>query len=70
MPRFCVNRTAENTGEHEVHNLDADCDRLPALHDWYYLGTHATLHNAVTHAQRIFGNVTGCRRCAPEPNGR
>ncbi len=29
MPRYCVNRQAQPTGEHEVHNLDVGCEHLP-----------------------------------------
>jgi hypothetical protein len=29
MQRFYVNKNAQPTGEHEVHNLDANCQHLP-----------------------------------------
>ena len=29
MPNFCVNKDAQSNGDHEVHDLSADCSYLP-----------------------------------------
>jgi len=65
MSNFCVNKNAQPTGEHEVHNLDAGCNHLPELYNRHQLGNHANCQSAVTAARRIYSNVDGCAYCAP-----
>ena len=70
MPRFCVNKNAQSTGEHEVHNLDANCSYLPEAQNQHSLGTHATCQPAVTDARTVYPNVDGCAYCAPDCHTR
>ena len=65
MPNFCVNKNAQPTGEHEVHNLDAGCNHLPEFHNRHQLGNHTNCQSAVTAARRVYNNVDGCAYCAP-----
>lgn len=64
MPSFCVNKNAQSTGEHEVHNLDASCNYLPARSNQLALGVHASCHGAVAAARQHYSNVDGCYYCA------
>ncbi len=66
MPRFCVNKNAQAGGEHEVHNLDRHCNRLPLPHNQVSLGVHANCHGAVLAAKSHYSNVDGCHYCANE----
>jgi len=70
MPRFCVNKNAQPTGEHEVHNLDAGCSYLPLPHNQLYLGEFSSCVGAVAAAKRHYTNVDGCAYCAPECHTR
>lgn len=66
MPRFCVNKNAQPTGEHEVHNLDARCIRYPNPENQLYLGAFADCHGALAEARKTYTNVDGCYYCAHE----
>ena len=65
MARFCVNRNAQSTGEHEVHNLTARCSYLPQPGNRISLGEHSNCRGAVAAARQHFTNVDGCAYCAP-----
>lgn len=66
--RYYVNDTAQDTGEHEVHN--EDCPRLPSYSNRTDLGTFSNCHDAVRAARRHYSNVDGCRICSPECHTR
>lgn len=66
MPRFCVNRNAQPTGEHEVHNLDAKCIRFPDPINQHYLGVFTHCSGALAEARKTYRNVDGCYYCVPE----
>ena len=66
MPRFCVNKNAQPTSEHEVHNLDVGCSFLPDVVNQLSLGSHFTCHGAVVEAKKTYSNVDGCKYCAPD----
>lgn len=66
MPRFCVNKNAQSTGEHEVHNLDAGCTRLPDPKNQHYLGIFTSCSGAIAEARKIYRDVDGCWYCAKE----
>ena len=66
MPRFVVNKNAQPTGEHEVHNLDNNCQYLPDVKNQIQLGSHFTCKSAVYSARAFFVNVDGCYYCAQE----
>ena len=67
---FCVNRNAQQTGEHEVHNLDASCPHLPKPENQRDLGSHPSCSEAVMAASELYKNVDGCAYCAPKCNIR
>ena len=64
MPRFCVNRQAQPSGEHEVHDLATTTPCLPVLDNRVDLGHHASCRTAVSAARELFSNVNGCFHCA------
>lgn len=66
MPRFCVNKNAQSTGEHEVHNLDKNCNHLPETQNQLQLGSFSSCHGALTEARKTYSNVDGCAYCASE----
>ncbi|WP_419703437.1 hypothetical protein [Promicromonospora sp. NFX87] len=70
MARYCVNRNAQpGTNDHEVHNLDNNCIRLPSAANQIYLGAFASCVGAVASAKGRVGNdVNGCYYCASECN--
>jgi hypothetical protein len=70
MPNFCVNKNAQFTGEHEVHNLAANCPHLPALSNRLDLGWHADCHGAIRKAKEYYSNVDGCAYCCPACHSR
>ena len=65
MSRFCVNRNSQSTGEHEVHNLDANCPHLPQPSNRVALGEHSNCRGALAAARKHYANVDGCAFCAP-----
>lgn len=67
---FCVNRNAQRTGEHEVHNLDASCPHLPKPDNRRDLGSHPSCSEAVIAASELYKNVDACAYCAPKCNTR
>ena len=64
MPKYCVNRRAQSNGDHEVHNLDANCPYLPFTLNQIPLGEHATCESAVAAAQLLFETANGCYNCS------
>lgn len=65
MPRFCVNRNAQDNGDHEVHELSGNCPRLPNLENRHALGEHASCRGAVQEAKRLgYSRANGCYWCA------
>ena len=61
---FVLNKNAQPTGEHEVHNLDAGCSYLPDHANQLYLGVFTSCHGAVTEARKTYTNIDGCAYCA------
>lgn len=72
MPNFCLNKNAQPTGEHEVHNVDAGTHCLPNPENRIPLGSHLTCHAAVAEARRIYPNteIDGCKFCATDCHTR
>ncbi len=66
MPNFIVNKNAQATGEHEVHNLDNNCKYLPDENNQIELGNHLTCQSAVYSARAYFIHVDGCFYCASD----
>ena len=64
MDRYCVNRNEQDNGDHEVHNLAANCPFEPAPANQIDLGSHATCGSAVDAAKRYYRQSNGCAKCA------
>ena len=64
MAAYCVNRNAQSNGDHEVHNLQGGCIRLPELENQIPLGQHVSCQTAVAAAKHHFSQVNGCYYCA------
>ena len=67
MPRFCINKNSQPTGEHEVHNLDANCGHLPNTENQINLGIFSSCHGAISKARQEYpnANIDGCAYCCP-----
>lgn len=68
MPSFCVNRNAQSNGDHEVHDISANCSYLPDSVNRLALGDYATCHGAVQAAKAYYRQVNGCYYCASARN--
>ncbi|TNZ86917.1 hypothetical protein CGI23_12600 [Vibrio parahaemolyticus] len=62
MPRYYVNKNAQDNGDHEVHQ--EGCSRLPLPHNRLFLGIHSTCQTAVREARRHYRQSNGCFYCA------
>jgi hypothetical protein len=65
MPTFCVNRTEQANGDHEVHNLTTNpgwC--LPTPQNQQNLGQFDSCSGAVQAARSTYRQVNGCKYCA------
>ena len=63
MGTYCVNKNAQSTGEHEVHEVKCTSPTLPHPTNRVDLGWHADCHSAVRKAREHYSNVDGCRNC-------
>jgi hypothetical protein len=68
MAYYYVNKNAQPTGEHEVHQLS--CDWLPKEENRIYLGNFDSCAPAVREAKRYYSNVDGCYHCSPACHSR
>jgi len=66
MACYIVNRNAQDSGQHEVHN--EHCSHLPDLDHQIPLGSHDTCGPAVKKAKDLFPTADGCAYCCPECN--
>lgn len=67
MPSYCVNTKKQENGDNEVHNLNANCIRLPSAANQDPLGWHISCSSAVQEAkQRGYTWANGCFYCARE----
>lgn len=64
MVLYYVNRKAQNTGEHEVHN--SKCEHLPGTENRIYIGYFDNCKDAVIAAKVFYSNVNGCFWCCKE----
>jgi hypothetical protein len=64
MPSFCVNKNAQANGDHEVHDLSADCSFEPTVANQQALGNFASCDGAVKAARDYYDQVNGCYYCA------
>lgn len=62
MNAYYVDRIPQKNGAYEVHN--GDCAHLPAVNVRTYLGEFAGCQEAVSLAQMLYSEATGCYRCS------
>jgi hypothetical protein len=64
---YCVNKCAEDNGDHEVHDLTPNkCVRLPHPFNRLILGNHSSAASAITEAKKSYRQIVGCVFCCPE----
>lgn len=63
MANYCVNKNAQSTGEHEVHNYN--CSFLPDAANRIFLGDFASCGPAKQEARKYYSYVDGCYYCSP-----
>lgn len=68
MGFYYLNRNAQTTGEHEVH--ESNCFRMPEPQNRIYLGYFSNANEAVREARKYYDNVDGCYYCSPEAHRR
>lgn len=61
---YYVNKYAEPTGEHKVHQ--SGCDHLPSISNLVYLGEFDQCADAIREAEKYFIHVNGCTLCCKE----
>ncbi|MEQ8443003.1 MAG: hypothetical protein RIM33_14785 [Alphaproteobacteria bacterium] len=61
MTLYYVNKNAQSTGEHEVH--ETGCSFLPDQQNRVYLGDFLSCGPAVQEAKKHYNNVDGCYFC-------
>ena len=63
MPQYCVNKQAQNNGDHEVHK--EGCLWYPLAYNRINLGYFHSCHGAVVEARKYYIQVNGCAHCSP-----
>lgn len=67
MPRYYINRHAQDSGDNEVHQYG--CSWLEKVIDKEYLGDFPTCRGAVQEARRRgYSTADGCAYCCPNCN--
>ncbi len=66
MPVYIINKNAQSTGEHEVHQDDCTCSHMPDHSNRIGLGFHSNCHSAVAEAKSRYPNhqIDGCFYCS------
>ena len=62
MPRYYVNNSRQDNGDHEVHV--SGCHWLQQARSTRDLGEHATCASAVRVAKQIYPTANGCAYCS------
>ena len=62
MIKYYVSNSAENTGQHEVHQ--EDCPFLYLIVRKTYISEHASCQSAMVEAKKRYANVDGCATCS------
>jgi hypothetical protein len=68
MANYYVNRNAQTTGEHEVHQ--DGCPTPPNHENRHVLGYFLKCQDAVKIAKQTYPNSDGCRNCCPDCHTR
>jgi len=61
MDYYYVNKNAQSTGEHEVHQ--STCNYLPDSNNRIGLGYFSSCVEALREARKYYNNVDGCYYC-------
>ena len=62
MAYYCVNKNAQNNGDHEVHKVG--CSFYPSEANRVGLGNHSNCQSAVRQARQHYTQVNGCYYCS------
>ena len=62
LDNYCVNKNAQDSGEHEVHK--EGCKWYPSykIDLGYFLNCHGAVEKAIVY----YSNVDGCKHCCPD----
>ncbi|WP_196889161.1 hypothetical protein [Aureivirga sp. CE67] len=60
--KYYVNKTAQKSGEHEVHSQV--CYFLPNSNNCIYLGEFSNCKSAINEAKKYYHNIDGCYHCS------
>lgn len=65
MPKFVINKNAQNNGDHEVHNATTGCQYMPSAGSQIDLGFHPDCRGAVAVAKKTWPTerINGCYYC-------
>lgn len=61
MAYYYVNKSAQSTGEHEVHT--STCAKIPSSENREFLGSFDSCREALQEARNHYSNVDGCYYC-------
>lgn len=64
MPYYYVNTSAQDNGDHEVH--ESGCRYMPLEHNRKHLGVFTSCHSAVKEAKKTYTKADGCYYCCPD----
>lgn len=64
MKNYYVNKQAQSSGDHEVHN--ENCSFLSSIASKKYLGEFSNCKTAVTEAKKTYSKADGCKTCSNE----
>jgi len=64
MSEYCVNKNAQDNGDHEVHKKG--CNWWPDNENRLNLGTFAFCQGAVSEAKKHYSQTNGCYHCSRE----
>ena len=62
MPKYYVNKNAQDNGDHEVHK--EGCSYMPDEENRQYLGIFDDCYAAVEKAKEYFSQSNGCYYCS------
>lgn len=64
MPDYCVNKNAQDNGDHEVHDLSTTKGCLPNEENQLALGWFSDCFGAVEKAKKTYPDTAdGCEKC-------
>lgn len=64
MLNYCVNKNAQNNGDHEVHA--SACSWIPNAENQLNLGYFPSCRAAVQEAKKYYIQSNGCAYCCPD----